>query len=82
MCIASDGVLAVVVLMASGLLFPLAAVLYCVMKKREFDEKGRKWVQSYIARRLGLLLAYMCVPVQNNYTCINKMCNVMCALLL
>ena len=42
----SDGVLAVIVLMASGLLFPVAAVLYFVMKKKELDEKGHKWVQS------------------------------------
>ena len=47
MCIVSDGVLAVVVLMASGLLFPLAAVLYCVMKKKELDEKGRKCVLTF-----------------------------------
>ena len=47
MSIVSDGVLAVVVLVASGLLFPLAAVLYCMMKKREFDEKGRKCVLTF-----------------------------------
>ena len=55
----SDGVLAVVVLVASGLLFPLAAVLCFVMKNKELDEKRRKCVPTFLS--LGLLLAYLCV---------------------
>ena len=69
MCMVSDGVLAVVVLVASGLLFPLAAVLYFVMKKKELDEKRRKCVLTHLSRCLGLLLVYMCVHI-HVHTCI------------
>ena len=63
--IVSDIVLAVIVMIASTLLFPVAAVLYFVIKKKKQEESARPCmcVSAITARSSGLVL--LCIHIHD-----------------